>query len=227
MQSFFGRMLDPIDWLVETIVAILVLLTFTLAFAFYELNADPDFPVTVADVNELIVGILGATLAWGMINGVLYAMVAVFERGESHRLLTNIQNATTQAEGVEASAEELDHILEPITGQEKRQVLYTDILEHLHDSQPQPVRLKGEDMVGAVGCIVVAIIAVLPSLLPLLLLRSNYELAMRLSNLISLAVLFYAGYSWGKYSGSNPWKIGVFLVLMGVLLVMIALPLGG
>ncbi len=226
-ESLFGRLLDPIDWLVETIVAILVLLTFTIAFAFLELNADPDLTVTVADVNELIVGILGSSLAWGVINGVLYMMASVFERGEKHRLLTSIQNAATQAEGVQVIADELDHVLEPITRVEKRQLLYKEILDHLQDSQPQPVKVKREDVAGALGCIVVAVIAVLPSLVPLLVLRSHYELAIRLSNLVSFGVLFYAGYSWGKYSGSSPWKTGLFLTAMGAFLVMIAIPLGG
>jgi hypothetical protein len=227
VENIFGRLLDPIDWLVETIVSILALLSFTIAFAFLELNANPDLPVTTTDVNELIISILGATLAWGLISGVLYAMSSVFERGEKHRLLNHIQNAGTRDEGVEVIAEELDHILEPITRLEKRQLLYAEILNHLQDSQPQPVKLTGEDLAGAFGCILIALIAVLPSLTPLVLLRSDYELAIRLSNVISFIVLFYAGYRWGKYSGSNPWKTGLLLLVIGMILVLIAIPLGG
>jgi hypothetical protein len=58
-------------------------------------------------------------------------------------------------------------------------------------------------------------------------LRNDYALAIRASNIVSFGVLFYAGYEWGKYTGTNPWKIGLVLVLVGVLLVAIAIPFGG
>lgn len=223
----FRRLLDPIDWLVETIFAILVLLTFTMAFALYELNADPDAPVTAEDVNLLLVGILGATIAWGLINGTLYALTSVFERGEKHRILTSLQAARSEADGVGIIAEELDHILEPITQFENRQKLYEEILDYLVDSQPQPVRLNRDDVAGALGCILVAIIAVLPALVPLVILRNNYELAIRLSNLVAFLILFFAGFQWGKYSGISPVKTGLLLLSIGVVLVLIAIPLGG
>ena len=176
---------------------------------------------------ELLLGALGATLAWGLIDGVMYAMIAVFERGEKHRLLVRIQTALTQDEGLEAIAEELDHILEPIARLEKRRLLYTDILEHLQDSAPQPVKFTRQDLTGALGCVLVALIAVLPSLTPLVLLGNYPALAIRLSNVVSFCVLFYTGYLWGKHSGSNPWKTGLLLLVMGVVLVLIAIPLGG
>jgi len=40
-------------------------------------------------------------------------------------------------------------------------------------------------------------------------------------------VLFYSGYEWGKYTGTNPLRTGLVLVAVGVLLVAIAIPFGG
>lgn len=40
-------------------------------------------------------------------------------------------------------------------------------------------------------------------------------------------MLFYAGYEWGKYTGASRWKTGLVLVGVGMLLVAIAIPLGG
>ena len=126
-----------------------------------------------------------------------------------------------------AVADELDYVLEPITGAEQRRMLYLDVLDHLRDSHPKPVRLTREDVLGGLGSTLVAVLAVLPSLAPLLLLRDHYWLALRVSNLISFAVLFYTGYQWGRYSGSNPWKLGLLLFLIGAVLALIAIPLGG
>jgi VIT1/CCC1 family predicted Fe2+/Mn2+ transporter len=51
--------------------------------------------------------------------------------------------------------------------------------------------------------------------------------ALRISNVVSFIMLFILGYRWGRYTGANPPKIGLLLVLAGVLLMTIAIPLGG
>ena len=70
-------------------------------------------------------------------------------------------------------------------------------------------------------------LAVLPSFVPLVLLRQQPVLAIRLSNVVSFTVLFLAGYRWGKYTGANPWKTGLLLFGAGVIMIAVAIPLGG
>lgn len=225
--GLLNRLIDPIDRLSETIFSVLILLTFTLAYRIIRLGPSLYEPIPPDYMVNLFVAALGATLAWGMIDGVIYVLLSFLERGETHRFLARVQAATTQEEGLHAIADELDYTLEPITGGEQRRLLYLDVLEHLRDSKPKPVRLTRDDVLGGLASMLVAVLAVLPSLIPLLLLRNHYWLALRVSNLISFAVLFYTGYQWGKYSGSNPWKLGLLLFLLGVTLALIAIPLGG
>lgn len=226
-ESFLGRLLDPIDRLSETIYSILILLTFTLAFGIVRIGANDGQPVGEEYANELLIAALGATVAWGVIDGVMHVLMEVFQRGERHRLLRQVQSATTEQEGVDVIAEELDYILDPIIDESERQALYRGVLQHLQDGQPRPIGFKREDFAGALGCVVVAIIAVLPSLVPLVVLRHDYALAIRVSNIVSFIVLFYSGYQWGKYTGSNPWRTGLVLVAVGVIMVAVAIPLGG
>jgi VIT1/CCC1 family predicted Fe2+/Mn2+ transporter len=226
-EGFFERLLDPIDRLSETIFSVLILLTFTLAYRLIRLGPDPYAPIPPEYLVELFFAALGATVTWGFIDGVIYALLSVFGRGEKHRFLANIQAAGSEEEGVQAIADELDYVLEPITGEQQRRLLYADVLDHLRDSKPQPVRLTRADLYGGMGCVLVAVLAVLPSLLPLLLLREDYALALRASNLISFGVLFYTGYEWGKYSGLHPWKTGLLLAALGAALAALAIPLGG
>jgi len=224
-EGFLAHLLDPIDRLAETIYSVLILLTFTLAFRLFHLA--PGETVTSEYVNELLVGAFLAIVAWGVIDGIVYVLTEVFERGEKHRILWYIESADTAAEAAEAVANELDFILEPITSESQRQSLYAEILDHLRGSKPQPVRLKREDLTGGAASVMVAVLAVLPSLLPFAVLRNDHVLAIRVSNIISFAVLFYSGYEWGKYTGTNPVKTGLLLVGVGVLLVAIAIPFGG
>ncbi len=168
-DSFLGRWRDPIDRLVGTMIAILIMLLFTVAFRTYKLDQDPSQTASAVYMNELIAAAFGAAVAWGMVDGLMYALLSMFGRSEKHHLLTRIQTATTEEEGIEAIAEELDYILEPIAQLEKRRLLYADVLEHLRDSHPQPVTFTRDDVAGAFACVLVAIIAVLPSLIPLVL----------------------------------------------------------
>lgn len=226
-RGFLESLLDPIDRLSETIFSILAVSTFTLAYKIFRLGGDLTHMPSAEFSEDLLVGALGATIAWGLIDGIMYALISMFERGEKHRLLKRIQTAATREESIQAIADELDHILEPITGLEKRQMLYADVLEHLQDSRPQPVRLTQADLAGAVGSLLVAIMAVIPSLSPLVILSHDYVLAIRVSNLVSFIVLFIAGVHWGRYTGSNPWKTGLLLAVVSAVMVLIAIPLGG
>lgn len=226
-QGFLGRMLDPIDRLSETIYSVLILLTFTLAFRVILHNAYPATIIAEDYADELIVTAFGAILAWGLIDGLMYALMELFQRGERHRLLQQIQSAPSEQDALDAIAEEFDYILEPIAGEAERQALYRNVHIQLRTSEPRPVGLRREDFSGALGCVVVSLLAVLPSFAPLVLFRDNLELGIRISNLVSFVVLFSAGYSWGRHTGANPWRTGLLLVAAAALMVAIALPLGG
>ena len=89
-------MLDPIDPLSEMIFSILIVLTFTLAFRIFKLGNDPGQVISAEYIDDLLIGALGATLASGLIDGIMYALMSMFERCEKHRLLLRIQTATTQ-----------------------------------------------------------------------------------------------------------------------------------
>jgi hypothetical protein len=222
-----GLLLDPIDWLSETIYSVLIVLTFTLAYEVVRFGDGASQSLSAAYLNELLIAALSCALAWGLIDGVMYILIEVFQRGERHRLLQQIQAAESEPAGLAVIAEELDFIVEPIADEAAREALYRSVYAHLRLGEPRPVGFKREDFAGALGCVLVAGLAVLPSLLPLLLLRDNYLLAIRLSNIVSFVVLFAAGYRWGIHTGANPWKTGLLLVAVAALMVAIALPLGG
>ncbi len=227
LDRLLNRIVDPIDRLTAAIYSILVVLTFTLAFTVILHWPDLDQPIPDEYGNELFVAVLGATVAWGLIDGIMLAFLSVLERGEKHRFLQELQAAESDPAAIEVIADEFDYLLEPITGESQRHTLYADVLEHLRDSQPRPTGFQRSDLVEALGSALISILAVVPSLLALWLLRHNLLLALRFSNLVSFIMLFILGYRWGNYTGANPWYIGLLLVVVGVILMAIAIPLGG
>ena len=225
--NVFGQLLDPIDQLSEAIFSILILLSFTLAFRLFVPEPQAGTPSADEYVYNLLVAAFSATVAWGIIDGIMHVLVSVLQRGESYRFLRRIQAADTQEAGVAVVAEEFDWVLEPISDEGKRRALYKSVLGHLTSSRPQAIGVKLEDLAGALGCVLVAIVAVLPSLVPFAVLHSRPLAAIRVSNVVSFVMLFAYGYLWGQYTGSSPWKTGVSLFVAGAVMMLVVISLGG
>ncbi len=225
--NFLANLIDPIDGLSEGVFSIMVFLIFTLAFKVIWLRDAIEQPITSQMMNELIISAMGAILAWGIIDGMMYALTSYLAREERHRLLKDIQSADTEEEALELIADDMDYLLEPITEEGDRQVFYRNYFKLLAKSKPQPVHVTKDDLAVVLGHMLVAVLAVIPSLLPLLVLRFNFDLALTVSILVSFIMLFLTGFGWGKYTGANPWRIGFLLLLVAASLVGIAMLLGG
>jgi hypothetical protein len=62
--------------------------------------------------------------------------------------------------------------------------------------------------------------------LPFAVLR-DAQIAMRTSNAVLIGLLFYVGWRWAAYTGASRWRTGLFMALLGVVLVVVAIALGG
>lgn len=225
-SNVVGHFLDPIDGLVAIFFSILFALLFTLSYGLL-INAGVVESAFASDYGrELFWAILGAVTAWGLIDAVIYALSQSLSRRERYRLLQYIQSSSSEESALEIIAEDMDFMLEPISSEEQRAALYRDILHHLSEAEPQTTGLKRDDLIGAAATVVLSVVAVLPSLLPLLLLADT-ALAIRVSNIISFVVIFAAGYLWGVYTGANPWKVGLLLASICLGMVLVVFVLGG
>jgi hypothetical protein len=226
-NKILDSLIDPIDRLSETIFSILILLIYLLAFSLStQLSTSPQ-SISDEDVNNMLIGVLGAVVAWGLIDGIMYALLSMLERGEINRLLKDIQAARSEQEAVDFIEEDLDYILEPIAGETDRKTLYLSIYNYLRNGKPRAIGLQSADFYAVLGHVIVAVIAVFPSIIPFLVLGHDFVLAVRISFLVSFVVLFITGYRWGLATGANPWKIGLLLVSIAFALVLIAILLGG
>src|SRR5512135_1155768 len=79
-NSFASRHLDPASHMGEILFGLIMTLTFTLAAGIVIEEEGR------AGARERFLGILGCNLAWGIIDGVLYVLGQVFERGRSRRI---------------------------------------------------------------------------------------------------------------------------------------------
>ncbi len=224
-ESFLAKLLDPVDRLVEAIYGVLIVMTFTLAArAITSAEANPR---TVAYVNDLFWAALGCAVAWGLIDGVMYILSAIFDRGKERRIFLALNDVTDEAAGVQVIADETDDDLDWLTTEAERTAIYTTLYQRLKGKPIPRVAFESGDFAGALGIFLVALGSALPLLIPLLLFPNAPALSVRLSNGVAFVMLFGMGFRWAQYAGGKPWVMGSLLLLIGVVMVLIAIPLGG
>lgn len=224
--AFLENVIDPLDRLSESVFSILILLTFTMTSWMLGFSETHDQEPNAQNILDLAIAALVTITAYGVIDGVIYTLLTMFGRGQSYHLLQCVQAAESDQKAVTVIADNLDYILEPITGEKDRQIIYSNILTCLRGSRPRKIGLKKEDVIAGLTHVLIAVLAVTPSLLPLVVLRQNPQTAILVSNSVSFALLFLVGYRWGKYSGANPWKTGLIILAIITTLVLFLFWLG-
>ncbi|MNF29578.1 hypothetical protein D3C85_502870 [compost metagenome] len=91
---------------------------------------------------------------------------------------------------------------------------------------PLQPRLGRDDFKGAVGVFLLVVFSTFPLVVPFLVLDQT-ALAVRVSNLVGLGVLFIAGWVLAKYAGAKPWQGAIALAVTGAVLITAIIALGG
>ena len=217
MLSFLRRHLDPVDMLAEILFGLIMALGFTGAVR---------LGLEAADSRALFISILGCNFAWAIVDGVVYALSQLFERGRQARVARDVLDAPDEEEALRRIAEELEGPLIDLTAPEERRQLYLWVVERVRRSHARPARLRREDLFGALGVASIIVLATLPMLLPFLLVEPA-GVAIRVSNAIGLTELWLLGMLWARWVGQSPWRVAGGLTAVGVALVGVTIALGG
>ena len=217
MRAFIERYLDPAGRLGEVLFGLIMALGFTGAVRLGHEEADN---------RALFIGIFGCNLAWAIVDGVMYVLTALFERGRKARLFREVARAADDETALGRIGDELDGPLLELTTPEERAQLHRWILTILRRDRPEPPRLRSADVLGGVAVTLVIVLATFPIVVPYLVV-ANPNVAVRLSHLIALTLLFLLGAWWGRVVGGRPLRIASGLTLLGTTLVLITIALGG
>jgi hypothetical protein len=212
--------LDPTSRMGEVLFGLIMTLTFTLAAGIVIDEEGRE------GARAMLIGILGCNLAWGIIDGVLYVLGEVFERGRARRLGLGVRQATTDEDARRLVANEFDGILEPVSDEAARRGLYASVVEHVRRGSVASNSVRKEDLLGGLVAGWLVFACSFPAILPFLFL-DDLHLALRVSNALLIGLLFVVGWRSAQHTLARPWLAGVAMMLVGVLLVALAIPLGG
>lgn len=210
------RPLEPIDRISEVLFGLIMVLTITCSFSIAEADRK--------QVGAMLIGALGCNLAWGIIDGFMYLMGCLSERGHNIRTLRALRSASNSQDANRILADALPALVASVLSEPEIDSLrgrLTQVSEHM-----RPPRLVTKDWLGAFGVFLLVSLSTFPIAAPFLFVN-NARLALRVSNGIALCMLFLAGYAFGLNAELHPWRMGLWMVLIGSGMVAITMILGG
>jgi hypothetical protein len=210
------RVIEPAERIAEVLFGLIMVLTFTGSLSIAESGGE--------DVRAMLVGALGCNLAWGVIDGLFYLMGCLAEKGRNLATYKAVLAATTPEEArgliIDALPPVVASLLEPAE------------LDSLRDralklpEPPRRARLDFKDWCGAFGVFLLVFLATFPVAIPFMTFHS-LGWAMRASNLVAVAMLFLAGFAYGRVIHRSPLALGVAMVFIGLVIVTFTIALGG
>jgi VIT1/CCC1 family predicted Fe2+/Mn2+ transporter len=94
------------------------------------------------------------------------------------------------------------------------------------DNFPKRVAITKEDLKSGGQIFLLVFLSTLPIVIPFLIM-SNARMALRISNLVAIVIMYICGWILGRYASRNPWTAGLIISLIGIGLVLLAIYLGG
>jgi VIT1/CCC1 family predicted Fe2+/Mn2+ transporter len=175
------------------------------------------------DVRTMMIAALGCNLAWGLADAVMYLVRTVTERTRKRTLLAQLRTADAAA-GQRLVADALPPRIADTVAPAALEAVRRRLVEL--PSEPARSLLGARDFKGALGVFLLVVLATFPVVIPFLVFRET-ALALRVSNALSLAMLFIAGWALARYAGGSPWRSGVAMAATGAVLIAAIIALGG
>jgi VIT1/CCC1 family predicted Fe2+/Mn2+ transporter len=219
MESTVGeereRLLDPVDRISEILFGLIMAVTIVGSLS-----------IATAGQNEartVAVAALGCNLAWGLVDAVMYLVRTVTERSRNRALAKRIAGADAEtARRLIALA--LPDSITAITGPDEIEGMRRRLVR-----APPRVGsvLQGRDYLEAAGIFLLVVLATFPVVIPFMLFQ-DVAVAMWTSQVVTVVMLFLAGFALGRHAGhAKPSVTGFLMAVFGVALIAAVKALGG
>jgi hypothetical protein len=210
------RVLDPYERASEVLFGLIMVLTFTGSLRVAEAGQN--------DIRTMLIGALGCNIAWGIIDGVLYLMGCLADRGRGLMAFHAVRGSKASEEAHGHISDALPPLIASALEPAELEVIRQRLMK-LPDV-PRHARLTSRDWAGAAGVFLLVFLSTFPVVIPFIVM-TDAAMAMRISNGIAIGMLFLTGYAFGRMSVRSPIGMGIAMVFLGFALVAITMALGG
>src|SRR5438034_9739568 len=150
------RVLEPIDRVSEVLFGLIMVLTFTGSLSVAEAGRE--------SIRTMLIGALGCNLAWGIIDGVLYMMGCLADRGRGLLMFHAVRKATDPKKAQRLIADVLPSVVAVILQPAELEPM-SRRLQELPEPPPH-VRLGKDDRLAAPGVCPLGLPSTFPAVLP-------------------------------------------------------------
>jgi hypothetical protein len=174
--------------------------------------------------HKMFLAALGCNLAWGLADAVMYLVRTLADRGQRLKLALTVQRERDQAVAVRALRDALPETLEPLVEDADLERIRARLASV--STLPPRANFVRDDFVGALGIFLLVALGTFPVALPFLVVK-DLKTALIASRVLTLVMLFTAGFVLGRYAGAGAMKAGFAMTALGVLLTIAIIALGG
>lgn len=210
-----SRLIDPIDRISEVMFGLIMAVTFVGAISVATAGRE--------DVRTALASALGCNLAWGLVDAVMYLVRTMTERSRNRNLAREVPRASAESGRAIVRRnlpDAMANLVDDAALESIRQRVATLRL-------PEGSLLKASDFLAALGIFLLVVVTTFPVVIPFLI-TDNVALAMKVSRWITIAMLFMAGFTLGRYAGHpRPWLTGLSMAVFGAALIVAVMALGG
>ena len=209
------RLLDPVDRISEALFGLIMAVTIVGSLSIATAGR--------AEVRTVLVGALGCNLAWGLVDAVMYLVRTLTERTRNRTLARQVMAADAAA-ARDVIAGTLPEHVAAITGPDELEGMRLRLAAL---GIPDTPLLRRDDYLAAVGIFLFVVAATFPVVVPFLVLDDATR-AMNASRVVTLTMLFVAGFLLGRHAGvRSPTVLGALASALGALLIVTVMALGG
>ena len=208
--------LHPVDRIMELLFGLLMALSFTGALSVAEAGRE--------DLREMFIAALGCNLAWGFVDGVMYLIRTVVDRGRTLTLMRSVREAVDPQAGRAVIERELSRVAAGLVLPAEIEAVRGRVVAL--PAVPVRASLNGSDLLAALAIFLLVVLATFPVVLPFAFMQ-DVGAAKNTSRIIALAMLFLGGLALGRYAGYGSWRAGLSMTALGVVMVGVIKVLGG
>lgn len=218
LRGVVGRYLTPSDRLWEITAGLIMVLTITSTLKLR-------LPEGEESIGTMILAALGSNLAWGIADGVMYMFTSGLEHGRYAKLLSSVRSIPRTDEAVQTVEAELESTIIGALEDGERRAVAVEVLKGVPkiDADTWVTR---DDVIGGFLISILVFVSAFPVAVPFLFIR-DLGTAVRVSNIVAVAMLFLVGYGNARYSDRNRLRAGLVMCSLGVVIVTICVALGG
>ena len=210
------RLLNPIERVSEILFGLIMALSFTCAISLVD--------ATRLGLKEMLLGAIGCNIAWGLVDAVMFLMNVLAQKGRDTAILNFVRESKAPQKALEFIEETLSTEVAAVITARSLEQIRLDIVA----SAPASKRagLSKNDLKMALGIFLLVFISTFPVAIPFLFIH-DVRLALRISNTVATILLFLGGWILARYGGYNKFRTGLYMALIGIILVVITISLGG